>query len=136
MWCELVERCCELAADELGGDESLRSAVVTSFLEDTRESMCLTFCDLERLWLSTLAGHAQRCPPAASGAAGGHTEKSTHPSMVAGLARSGQAARGYGMSDWSGGMGMAGERAQDPSIQAGPWRADIEVEFEWSSACL
>lgn len=42
--------CCEPAADEPGGEESLTS-VVTSFLEDTRPSMCLTFCDLERLCL-------------------------------------------------------------------------------------
>jgi hypothetical protein len=49
-FCEEEPGCCEPAADEPGGEESLRSAVlVTSLLEDTRPSMCFTFCDLLRL---------------------------------------------------------------------------------------
>jgi hypothetical protein len=48
--CEEEPGCCEPAADEPGGEESLRSAVlVTSLLEDTRPSMCFTFWDLLRL---------------------------------------------------------------------------------------
>lgn len=48
--CDEAPRC-EPAADEPGGEESLMSVLVTSFLEDTRPSMCLTFCDFDRLWL-------------------------------------------------------------------------------------
>jgi hypothetical protein len=60
-WCVCggvaVERCCEPAADEEpGGEVSLWSVPgpVTSVLEETRPSMCLTFCDLERLCLGVL----------------------------------------------------------------------------------
>jgi hypothetical protein len=62
-FCEEEPGCCEPAADEPGGEESLRSAVlVTSLLDDTRPSMCFTFWDLLRLcvlWRGQYTGTAR-----------------------------------------------------------------------------